>query len=223
MDFSEFETLAASMYRSVPEQYRAGVEGISVERTTLAHPSLPEVYTLGECRTESYPSEFGGAGIVRSVVVLYYGSFVALSRSEEGWDWEAELWETITHELQHHLESLADDETLEALDYAEDQNFARREGEPYDPSFYLSGVPVGPRAWEVDGDVFVEVEYGAREIEAGSTLLHWDGVDHHIAVGADAGRAGPVRVAELQGGPGELFAVLLKRRGPREWLRTLLG
>ena len=37
--------------------------------------------------------------------VLYYGSFLEVAG--EGFDWEAEVWETLLHELRHHLESLA--------------------------------------------------------------------------------------------------------------------
>ena len=88
-------------------------------------PSLPDVYTLGECVTESYPSDFGGPETTRSVVVLYYGSFFRVSRQDDAFDWEVELWETLTHELQHHLESLAADDSLIDMDYAADENYRR--------------------------------------------------------------------------------------------------
>lgn len=38
-------------------------------------------------------------------IALYYGSFLEVAG--EGFDWEAEVWETLLHELRHHLESLA--------------------------------------------------------------------------------------------------------------------
>ena len=126
MDFRTFRSIATEAYEALPPEFRAGIDGLEVSRDTVAHPSLPEVYTLGECLTEEYPSEYGGVGEVRSVVVLYHGSFRALSRLEAGFDWEAEIWETVTHEVRHHLESRAADDALEETDYAEYQNFALR-------------------------------------------------------------------------------------------------
>jgi hypothetical protein len=53
-----------------------------------------------------------------SYVVFYYGSFAALLGDELWEAWEAELRETVWHELRHHLESLAgvDDLTHEELE-----------------------------------------------------------------------------------------------------------
>ena len=64
------------------------MDGLEVSRKTVPHPDLPEIYTLGECLSDFYPSDYGGAGEVRSRVVLYYGSFLQLSRSHDDWDWE---------------------------------------------------------------------------------------------------------------------------------------
>lgn len=160
MNYAEFRARAQEIFDDIPPQYREGVDGLEVSRATVAHPTLPGIYTLGECKTESYPTEFGGAGEVRSIVALYYGSFLALARASDDWDWEGELWETVTHEVRHHLESLATDDSLEVMDYAEDQNFARREGEPFDPLFYRMGHARGPGVYEVDGDLFFEQALG---------------------------------------------------------------
>jgi hypothetical protein len=221
MDFAAFEKRAKELYADVPEHFLGGIDGLEVSRATEPHPSLPDVYTLGECLTEQYPSEFGGAGEVRSIVVLYYGSFLALSRIDEEFDWEAELYETLTHEIRHHLESLATEDELERIDYAEDQNFARREGERFDPYFYRSGKRWGEREWEVDGDFFVEVplQRGAApdEIE-----VEWREKRTRLA------RPEPLEevhflVIEEWSEEGEVVAVLLPRRGWREWLRALLS
>lgn len=98
MTFEEFERRAHEVFDGIPPDFREGVDGLAVERRAVPHPDLPDVYTLGECLTENYPTEWGGAGEVRSIVVLYYGSFLRLSRMEEGWDWEEEIWETVTHD-----------------------------------------------------------------------------------------------------------------------------
>lgn len=162
MTFESFEQRAAELWQQIPSEYRAGVDGIRVERDARAHPSLPEVYTMGECLTESFPSDFGSADTTRSLVVLYYGSFWRLSRLDPEFDWEAELWETLTHELQHHLESLAADDTLEDVDYAADENFKRLEGRRFDPYFFRAGQ-LGVDGWYRIEDEYFREYQGAPE------------------------------------------------------------
>lgn len=219
MDFQTFEKRANELYAGVPAHFLEGIDGLEVSRRTEAHPTLPDVYTLGECLTEQYPSEFGGAGEVRSIVVLYYGSFLALSRLDEEWDWEAELYETLMHEVRHHLESLATEDELEEIDFAEDQNFARREGERFDPFFYRSGKRRGAGEWEVDGDVFLEVplrDGAEREIR-----VDWRGQSLVVAAPEPVGDVHFLAIEEWAD-KGEVFAVLLPRRRWREWLRSML-
>jgi len=156
--FDEFEEQAWQEWERVPAEYKAGIDGLIVERDAHAHPRFGEVYTLGECVTESFPSPFGGPDTTRSSVVLYYGSFLRLSHQDPEFDWQEELWETLTHELKHHLEALASEDDLEALDYAVDENFKRLEGVEFDPLFYRSGEPVEPGVFKVEEDVFVELE-----------------------------------------------------------------
>lgn len=223
MDYAAFRTLAQEMYDSVPAEYREGVDGLEVNLAAKPHPSLPEVYTLGECKSEFYPSEFGGPGEVRSIVVLYYGSFLELSRYEEAWDWEGEMWETITHEIRHHLESLAVEDALEVQDYAEDQNFARREGEPFDPFFYRSGTPVAEGVYEVDGDLFVERAVSPREFGGGEALrARWPGGELSVPWPERLGDVHFLRVNGRLEEPAELFVVLVRSRGALETVRSLL-
>ncbi len=75
---------------------------------------------------------------------------------QEGFDWREEAWETLTHELRHHLEWRARAPALEAFDRAVEQNFARQDGEPFDPLFYLDGEPAGESAYRVEDDVFLD-------------------------------------------------------------------
>src|SRR5690606_31032800 len=163
MKFDEFEALAWRYWDEIPEEYKEGVDGLIVERSAQPHPTLPDIYTLGECVTEAYPSEWGGPETTRSAVVLYYGSFWRLSRLDPEFDWDEELWETLTHELKQHLEWLADEDALEEVDYAVDENFKRAHGEPFDPFFYRSGEEVADGVWKVERDYFIE-----REIAAGA-------------------------------------------------------
>jgi predicted Zn-dependent protease with MMP-like domain len=223
MDFREFEARAHEIFDGIPPQFREGVDGLEVERTTVEHPSLPEIYTLGECRSEFYPSEFGGAGEVRSYVVLFYGSFLALSRVRDDWDWEEELWETVTHEVRHHLESLASDDALEEMDYADDQNFHRRQGEPFDPFFFRSAPPVAEATFRVDQDLFIEHGLSRRDFERARELIFsWNGAEWAIPRPERLGDVHFVRVDGLLEEPEELFLVLVRRRGPMEWVSDLL-
>lgn len=224
MDFTHFEARAHEMFDSIPAQYREGVDGLMVERAAVEHPTLPEIFTLGECRSEYYPSDYGGPGEVLSMVVLFYGSFLELSRRQDDFDWEGELWETITHEIRHHLESLAAEDSLEVQDYAEDQNFARREGEAFEPFFFRSGEPVGENAYEIDGDVFLEMTMTPAEFEAlDSVRGRWEDSDWSAPRPARLGDVHFVRLHGPDSVDAEVHAVLVRRRGPVEWLRGVLG
>ena len=78
--------------------------------------------------------------------MLYHGSFAGpRPASQPEFDWRAEAWETLTHELRHHLEWRARAPDLEAYDRAAEHNFARQDGEPFDPLFFLDGDPAGRR------------------------------------------------------------------------------
>ena len=224
MTFAEFEERAATLWQEIPAEYREGVDGVRVERAARAHPSLDGVYTLGECLTESYPSEWGGPDTIRSFVVLYYGSFWRLSREDDSFDWAHELWETLTHELQHHLESLAAEDALGDLDHAADENFKRLQGEPFDPQFYRSAEPLGDGWWRIEEEYFRE--YRGRET---SLEFEWEGARYVVAV-PDAtsdllfldvveGVAGPPRgltlVVERPLGLGATLHALLRGRPAR--------
>lgn len=154
MRLDDFRALVARMERDIPPEFEGGVVGVEVSPKTVPHPVRADIYTLGEC----IPLEWSGSGAdLQSRIVLYHGSFQALARLAEGdFDWRAEAWETLTHELRHHLEWRANVTALEAYDWAGEQNFARHEGKPFDPVFYRSGERVADGVWKVDDDVFLE-------------------------------------------------------------------
>lgn len=220
MTYEEFERRAHEIFDEIPEEYREGVDGLVVERRAVLHPTLPEIYTLGECVTETYPSDYGGAGEVRSFVHLYYGSFLRLSRLDEEWDWEEELFETVTHEVRHHLESLALEDALEVQDWVEDQNFARREGEAFDPSFHHAGREVAPGVHEVGGDLFFERAVSGGE---GSVPFEWEGRTLRAPLPEPLGDVHFLTLEDLSADRGEVVLVLVRRRGLRERLRGLLS
>ncbi len=224
MDYAEFERRAHEMFDSIPPEFREGVDGLEVERSTVEHPSLPEVFTLGECRSEFYPSEFGGAGEVLSYVVLFYGSFLALSRVRDDWNWEEELWETITHEVRHHLESLASDDALEEMDYAEDQNFRRCEGESFDPLFFRAASAEADGTYRVGEDIFAELHLtSARFKDLRELEFSWGGRQWKVR---RPDRLGDVHFLQVDGvtqQPIEFNLVIVRSRSALEWIRDLLG
>lgn len=226
MRFEEFEARAHEMWEEIPAEFKQGIDGLIVERNARPHPSIRDVYTLGECLTESYLSDYGGPDTIRSAVVLYYGSFWRLSRLDPEFDWESELWETLTHELQHHLESLASEDDLIGVDYAADENFKRREGEPFDPLFFRSGERLEDSPGEgvsagyrVEREVFLEIEYPAsREPDAWVTF-EWEGRQYRVR---RPSRIGDVCFIEVEGVESEddVTLVLVRRRGLGASLRA---
>lgn len=219
--YEVFEANARRMWREIPEEYKAGVDGLVVERRALPHPKLRDIYTLGECLTESYPSSFEGPETLRSRVVLYYGSFLRLSRLEPEFDWEGEIWETLTHELRHHLESLAAEDALEDVDYAVDENFKRLEGDVYDPYFYRSGEEVEPGVYVVEDDVFVEGKWP----EEGTEWVEFRLGRVRYRVRAPRGSADVwyIRLTSGVNVDGEAHLVLARRAGLWESVRAVMG
>lgn len=56
--------------------------------------------------------EYVEGGHLGCFIVFYYGSFVAVLAGEPLEAWEDEIIDTVLHEMQHHLESLAGQEDL---------------------------------------------------------------------------------------------------------------
>jgi len=159
----------------VPTEFHDGIVTIEASPKTVPHPVRADIYTLGECT----PLEWSGSGAdLQSRVVLYHGSFQALAGLGE-FDWRAEAWETLTHELRHHLEWRANVAALEAYDWAAEENFKRHEGQTFDPVFYRSGERVAEGVWKVDDDVFVE----------GGVEFIWHGKRYRVGVGVGVGVA----------------------------------
>ena len=158
MQLNDFRALVERLQREIPPEFQGGVVAIEVSPKTVPHPIRGDIYTLGEC----IPLEWSGSGAdLQSRVVLYHGSFQALARlGEWDFDWRAEAWETLTHELRHHLEWRANVAALEAYDWAAEENFKRHEGEAFDAAFYRSGERLVAGVYKVDDDVFMEKAWG---------------------------------------------------------------
>jgi hypothetical protein len=212
---ADFENMVRRLAEEVPPEFLQGVADIAVSPRTVPHPAREEIYTLGECIP--LPAVDGAAEGIQSRVVLYYGSFLALSRTMPGFEWRSEAWETLAHELRHHLEWRARAPALEAYDRAAEQNFARQDGEAFDPLFHLDGEPAGPDGYQVDDDVFLDrlVESAPRDVR-----LLWRGRVYQVGVPPDVTLPAFLTLEGVAEPPeGELVLVLRRRPGVRDLLR----
>jgi hypothetical protein len=209
-----FRDRAARMFDEIPPEFRSGVDGLLIETEAEGHPSLPGIWTMGECITDDWPDGTGGIGDTRSRIVLYYGSFENLAEHDPMFDWEAELWETIVHELLHHREAAAAESGLEVFDWAVEQNLLRHAGRPFDPDFYRAVPTDDDGAIRLEGETFVEAVLGPAGRAAG---FEWRGHTYTLRVPPETGLTF-VRVKNLAGG--RLWVVLRRRVA---WWRRLLG
>jgi len=212
--YEAFEKLAGRMYDDIPEAFREGISGVTVEREERGHPSLAGIWTLGECVTEQWPDPLGGLGDLRSEIVLYHGSFRRLGQQDPLFDWESEMWETMLHELLHHREAAADEDGLDLFDWAADQNFRRLAGLDFDPLFPRALPADAEGAVRLEGETFLEVSIGPHDEEARFT---WRRHGWTIRVPAEAALMW-ARVRNLAGGR---LWVIAERRSPwwRRWLQ----
>jgi hypothetical protein len=216
MRLSDFEDMVRRFADEVPADFLQGVAEIAVSPRTVPHPERAEIFTLGECIP--LPSSDPASEGIQSRVVLYYGSFAALARLQPGFDWRAEAWETLTHELRHHLEWRARAPALEAFDRAVEQNFARQDGEPFDPLFFLDGEPAGDDAYRVEDDVFLD-----RVVTAppSTVRIQWHGRLYRVEVPSEAVLPAFLTLDGVAEAPeGELVLVLRRKPGLRDLLRS---
>lgn len=213
MNLDRFSELAGRMYDDIPLAFRSGVTGVSVEAGAQAHPTMPGIWTLGECVTEHWPDATGGVGDTQSEIVLYFGSFVELAVGDPRFDWEAELWETMLHELLHHREAAADEGSLEVFDWAVDQNHRRLAGLEFDPCFprFLPADEAGHV--RLEGETFVEVVLGPSDRVA---EFSWRDARWSVRVPLEASLMW-ARVRNLAGG--RLWLVVERRQ--RWWNRLI--
>ena len=199
----------------IPPEFLEGIAEVVVSPRTVPHPDREGIWTLGECIP--LPTEDGFPPYIQSRVVLYHGSFQALARDAAEFDWAAESWETLTHEIRHHVEWRAREPGLEAFDRAAEANYARQDGEPFDPLFYRDGVKLPDGSFQVDDDVFVERVVAAPP---DSVRLHWRGDDLEVKVPGEASLPAFLIIQGApQAPPGELVLVLHKKSAWLELFR----
>lgn len=224
MEFDAFEKESRQVFEEIPEGFREGVDGLTVHRRPLCHPRFPGVYTLGECITESYPSSWEGPETVRSVVLLYWGSFRALAELDPRFDWPEQIWETLTHELRHHLESLADRDDLVGVDYAMEQIFLRNEGLDFDPLYYRSGDRIAPDTYAVEDEVYIEQRWRTADFDRAERITFaWAGRNYETGHPVGLGDLHFVRIVDGIQPPPYIELVLVRRSSWRDKLRRGLA
>jgi hypothetical protein len=210
MRLPDFEAMVARMASEVPREFLDGVGEIVVSPRTLPHPERPGIFTLGECIPLA-AADGGSVEGIQSRIVLYHGSFAALARVTPGFDWREEAFETLTHELRHHLEWRARAPDLEELDWAVEQNYARQDGEAFDPVFFLAGAQVADDAWRIEDDVFLDRIVAAVPE---SVPLRWGGREYLVAVPPEATLPAFLVLEGVAAPPaGELVLVLRRKPG----------
>lgn len=220
MERRRFRRLAERYWRRIPERFREGAT-LLIHEQAEPDPENPEVFLLGACEP-AFPELEGmwdASGATRlgrtpSLVHLFYGSFRAMAERAPGFDWEAEIEETLLHELTHHWEHRSGLDGLDRFDAAQILNFRRRRGLPVPAGFWRDGHPAGDHRWEIDGDVFVEVESDPP------WTLTVPGEREPVTVSPDP-RTGlavlPGRGRPFDGVPGDL--VVARRPPPTLWQR----
>jgi hypothetical protein len=213
MRLEDFRKLVDRLAGEIPQEFLRGIGEIAVSAKRLPHPTRAEVYTMGEC----IPLPGADAGEIQSRVVLYHGSFEALAELQDDFDWRAEAWDTLSHELRHHLEWQARVPDLERLDEAMEHNFARQEGAPFDPLFFLDGERVGEGVYRLDDDFFID-----RVVPGlpGRVRFDWHGEAYEVPVPAGLGIPCFLTLEPIEPSPpGDLVLVLRRRGGWRALFR----
>lgn len=225
MKYQEFERVAEEAFDAIPDQYKEGIDALVVSRETVRHPTLPDIFTLGYCDTEAYPSDWSGPETVRSIIRIHYGSFQRLAALDPDFDWEAEIFETVQHEVKHHLEYLAAEDQLGDVDYVLDESFKRAEGLEFDPWYWQRGEPVGHGAYVAEDQVYVEVSLTAAEMEeARAVLFKWRGRSYAFDPPDELGDVHFVWITEgVERPPPWLEVVLVRKRTWWEDVKRLVS
>jgi hypothetical protein len=127
MTYDQFRQAVAEMVDEIPDEFLRGLQGVHALEQERPEEEYEEVWRLGEYLDPGAEDFLGaGEGLGRHVA-LYYGSFQRIAEGDPAFDWEEEIWETLTHELRHHVESLAGDATLIGEDLRLGAEFSRRD------------------------------------------------------------------------------------------------
>jgi len=100
MELDRFTELADRLIERIPPIFMEGLNGgVAVRRRSMRRKDDPAgVFIL---------AEYFADPALGNYIQIYWGSFVELFDRQPDSLWEQELWETIRHELRHHVEAQA--------------------------------------------------------------------------------------------------------------------
>jgi hypothetical protein len=108
---------------------------------------------------------------------------------------------------------------LEAFDWAAEQNFARGDGERFDPLFHLSAERVAGGIYRLDDDYFLDQVVAALPAVA---RFRWHGRGYRAVVPPDGRLPAFLTVAGVDDPPpGELILVLRRKARWRDMFRRM--
>lgn len=99
MHFETFEAIFHEALEEFPDRYLHGLSGVFCRREAKSDPAVPGMLRLGE-----YIREPQGLG---DHVILYYGSFLRVYGPLPREEMKKRVFDTIGHEILHHLEHRA--------------------------------------------------------------------------------------------------------------------
>jgi len=106
-DIDQFTGLAGDIIDGIPEKFCRNLNGgFNIVPDTKKDGKF---YIMGEYIQDE---------IMGCIIMIYYGSFVALLGDADAGAWQGELKETILHELRHHVEIMA------GVDYLSEEEWA---------------------------------------------------------------------------------------------------
>lgn len=126
MTYREFRATVEVMMDEIPDTFLQGLQGVHALEQEMPEEGFVDVWRMGEYLDPGPEDFLGGFEGLGRHVALYYGSFVRIAEGDPDFDWDEEIWETLTHELRHHVESLAGDGALIEQDLMDAATFERR-------------------------------------------------------------------------------------------------
>ncbi|MDZ7800847.1 MAG: metallopeptidase family protein [Trueperaceae bacterium] len=129
MTYRQFRESVADMVDEIPEVFMTDLQGVHALREAKREEGYQDVWRMGEYLDPGPDDLLGGNDGLGRHVALYWGSFRRIAENDPDFDWEEEIWETLTHELQHHVESLAGDGRLIDQDLLDARAFAEADAE----------------------------------------------------------------------------------------------
>ncbi|HKK93846.1 MAG TPA: hypothetical protein VJ925_10445 [Longimicrobiales bacterium] len=222
--FDDFERAAHEAFQAIPADYRTGIDGLVVVHEAEPHPHIPDIWTLGYCDTEIYPSDFENTDTVRSTIRLFWGSFRKLAAKDDDFDWVAEIHETVEHEVKHHLEALAGEDQLGDVDAVLEHDFQRFNGGDWDPHYYRWGEEIAPGTFVAEDLVFVEIPLSATDLKLRDGLdFAIQGQWYRIPAPTELGDVHFILVDGLPLGGARVEVVLVRKSSWLEAAKRLFG